>query len=439
MWAPNDEWARQQAGPLAPALDWVSSRFGPVTHLERVRLGRPDPAWWAYTADLARPLGQWFTLWPAGAAGTSISDGQALRRALGEIVERWVALNARPTETITVAPSALPLSGRFPRCRAEEDCPPAFRGLDAVGDPVAHVRMQRLDGGSDEWVPAGFLHLGYEPTPPEPQVTDPISTGLAFHTDLAKAIWSGLCEVVERDALMLFWQSRTPLSRIEFLGEPIPDSIDSRLWRLRRAGLTAHLFDMTTDAGIPAVFCVLTSERYPHVTVGASCHDDPVQTCDKAMDEAVSIRLVVHRHQDPRLWSSPGFSWVTDLYQHAAIYADGRINDALDFLLDHERALPFSAFRAREVGRPPGTLEDLRVVAKDWSDRGFTVLWSDLTSGDSRRMGHVVKVVVPEMVPLSQRFSARWLDTPRLVRYATTSLGRSPRYSDLARHPHPFA
>ena len=46
----------------------------------------------------------------------------------------------------------------------------------------------------------------------------PISTGCAAHTDIAAALLSGLCEVIERDAIALLWLQRMAVPRLSLDG-----------------------------------------------------------------------------------------------------------------------------------------------------------------------------------------------------------------------------
>lgn len=62
------------------------------------------------------------------------------------------------------------------------------------------------------------------------------------------------------------------------------------------------------------------------------------------------------------------------------------------------------------------------------------MLWTDVTVPEAAELGRVVKVIVPEMPPLSSDHRARWLGTPRLLRLAE-ALG----CSELKPLPHPFA
>jgi ribosomal protein S12 methylthiotransferase accessory factor len=364
----------------------------------------------------------------AGSAGTSLYPEEAAARANGELLERYSALNA-DVRGLTTTPTEL--SSRLPRCDIDEPCPPSFRSLDPRV-ALTHVEVERLADGARELLPAAYVHLGFLPTPPEPLVTMPISTGLAFRPALADAIWGGLCEVAERDAMMLSWWLRRGGREIDCADATAPDLL-RRLDRLSAEGLTARLYDITTDFRVPTVYCVLTGPDFPHLTVGAACRDDALLACTKAMDEAVSIRVAV-RGQGPSggIPSYTDFSWVERLEDHSRLYAQPGMDHALGFMGNDGPVLSYAEFAASDFWSPPADLEELRAMARRLATCGSTVLWTEVTSEDVATLGHTVKVVVPEMVPLSQSHRARWLATPRLVASMSADQELNP-------YPHPFA
>jgi ribosomal protein S12 methylthiotransferase accessory factor len=417
----------------------VDDRFGPLRNLHGRKLRPPEPGWWAYTCNLARsPVGLWFTPHPAGAAGTSIEAAEALDRLLGEAVERYSALNApSEAERISLLPAESVFLNRFPTCAAEEPCPEDFRCPNPE-IPLTHVPVQRLLDNRQLAVPAGYVHLNFQPQPPEPAITLPISTGLAFHEQFHQALWNGLCEVAERDALMLAWWTRRPLRPLDMSSADLPTPLWSRQKQLHTAGLTTYLFDMTWDFQVPTVFCILAAQRYPYFVAGAACRADPVAACSKALDEAVSARLCCPPLVRPAaLPSLEDFAWVRSLEQHAFLYAAWQATPALDFLLHSSApAVDFRDFVGRSWWRAPQDMTELVSIAAKLYAMGLSVLWTEVTAAEAVDFGHVVKVIVPEMIPLAIDHNARWLATPRLHRAAGLD---QPALNSFNPFPHPFA
>lgn len=418
-------------GSLAAITAWIDARFGLLGEVHCSRLGHPEPGWWYCGGALARyPVGNWFSPDPTSSAGTSTDREEALWRAVGEGIERYSALNA-PIEGIPATLRETGLAERLPVCAPDEPCPPSLRTLP-LDVPLTQMPVRRLADGREALVPAGFVHLNFHPEPPELLVTLPISTGLAFHTDLPTAIWSGLCEVAERDAVMSMWWRRAALPEIVCAGPDVPDAVADRIARLTHAGLQAHLFDMTTDFRVPSVFGVLLGERFPLVVVSAACRSDPVRACTKALDELVAMRLAMRGRRET----------VPDvphrLEDHALLYAHRGPGRAFDFLLDPggHAHIPFSEFAGQSWWEHPRDMTALAARARALTERGLTVFWTEVTAEEATGLGTVVKVIVPEMLPLSPDDAIRWLGTPRLLAQAGEPVARASRFNPF---PHPFA
>lgn len=416
----------------ARPLDLVDGRYGPILDVNRQRLGGSEPSWWLCTTSLARfPIGSPFNESPPTSAGTSIDLQHALRRAVGEALERYSALNASiPSERATLEESAF--VGGFPLCAPDEPCPPSFRS------PPQNVSLTqspalRLSTGERVLIPMALVSLDFRPDPSEPPVALPISTGIAFHPKLHEAIWRGLCEVVERDAVMTMWWLREFASELSFAGD-VPASIIERLERLEACGFEARVYDITTEIGIPTVFCVLCGDRFPRLVVGAATRADPADACCKALDEVVSMRIALQgpmaRHSSAREEAPLG------LVEHARLYADERDHPAFDFLLRCERSVLSYHVFARRGRRVPQDFDELAEIAEEFARDDLSVLWANVTSADVAPFGFVVRVVVPELVPLSPDDRIRWLATPRLLRRAGLETATRAAFNP---HPHPFA
>jgi ribosomal protein S12 methylthiotransferase accessory factor len=109
-----------------------------------------------------------------------------------------------------------------------------------------------------------------------------------------------LCEVIERDAQML-WNLRTDDeqdgTRIDLATIDDPDCC-SVLDRFERADMVVAVWDMTSDSGLPAFRCRII-ERTAHplrplfAADGAGCHPVRVVALLRALTEAAQSRLTV--------------------------------------------------------------------------------------------------------------------------------------------------
>src|SRR4029077_10929338 len=106
---------------------------------------------------------------------------------------------------------------RLPQCSASERRRAAAAFILRAPDPDREelwIRGYSLTHERPLWVPLTATYLGL-PLPITDHLMFPLSTGLAAGTSFRQAILSGLCEVIERDSLALFWLHQLPVPRID--------------------------------------------------------------------------------------------------------------------------------------------------------------------------------------------------------------------------------
>ena len=149
---------------------------------------------------------------------------------------------------------------------------------------------------SDElvWVPYELVHADYtvERAVEEGNFITS-SNGLASGNHLLEAISHGICEVVERDAAVL-WRLLPPeaqrATRIDLA--TVDDAACCEvLERYERAGIAVSVWEMTSDVGIPSYRCTIEegSQRPPRVVrgfLGQGCHPDRTIALLRALTEA---------------------------------------------------------------------------------------------------------------------------------------------------------
>jgi len=233
------------------------------------------------------------------------------------------------------------------------------------------------------------------------------------------------------------WWCRDHVSEI-VVDRKAPEFLKERMDRLRHVDLEGHLFDISTDLRVPTVFAVIRGARVPYFVVGAACHEDPATACAKALDEAVSGRVASRfKGWTGTVSSLTGFDWVQRLEHHMLLYANWRDTPGFEFLLRNANDRhPFEVFANQDWMSPPTTMTALKKLAVSLKGAGLDVLWADLTSEEAEPFGTVVKVFIPQMVPLSQDHRVRWLASPRLNRRRSNQAATGDGFNPL---PHPFA
>jgi len=201
--------------------------------------------------------------------------------------------------------SSHPLVGvdRLPRTAASAYHPDA---------PLLWIEGRELLTGTPRWVPYEMVHTAY--TVPRPTGTGCFlasSNGLASGNHLLEAISHAICETVERDAATLH-SVRAPQDAaarlIDLRTVDDPGCLEA-LGRLDRAGMSAAVWDITSDVGIPAFSARIAERRQPPAVPafdaeGMGCHPDRNVALLRALTEAAQSRLgyISGARDDPSGW-----------------------------------------------------------------------------------------------------------------------------------------
>lgn len=167
-----------------------------------------EPRWKIATLFLGgQPVGVLDTQRHAFAAGASIDGGEAIARGVGEALELYCAFNYFQLENSVI--SEVDCGKDYIRCAGFEESPIAFK--DASGLPaIEHALAIRLEDMRQELLPYETLYLGFLKEDTTRLFSSPISTGCAFHTSFVAALYNGILEELERDALMRWWHAGFP-------------------------------------------------------------------------------------------------------------------------------------------------------------------------------------------------------------------------------------
>lgn len=371
-------------------------------------------------------------------AGGAIDADRARHIAIVETMERYSSCSWTEEELVWDTPAGLGEAAigpeRWPACSATELADPDC-GLIASDPrvPLRWVRGWSLTRGREVFVPAVLTYLNFPVRTPSEQFVNPISTGTAAHSDLREAVLGGLLEVIERDSIALTWLQRLRLPAVAV----DPSTLGEEVAEYHRVGtsteLETHLFDATTDYGVPTLYAVQTSQVDPELAqvVAATCDIDPQRALAKIYRELASLRIALRSHaRGPRAQEIKG----QDLTVVGGALADAELSmrHVFDFLLEGERPVhaldeigtltasrpaagsdsPDGAGGSADSAAGPDPLEQ---VVANLERAGAEAIVVDITTDEARQVGmHVIKALIPEAMPLSFSHHARYLATPRL-------------------------
>lgn len=379
----------------------------------------------ALTASVAdaRILGEW----PADrvSLGTSFGDpAQARIAAIGEGVERycgnWLP-EVLPHDELRVG-TADELRAEGETVIDEADLPgfadwqlsrPGFAYQRLLpSTPTLWARCDDHDGGS-VWMPDSLVHLNWRQSRFRslPRTHHLNYAGIATGAGFDDARDRGVIEVIERDALEVWWHLDGPTFGID------PATVPGLLDDLQGSSLRVWLVAMPSEFA-PAIGALVHDEERGLYAAGFSASLDPARAARKAVLEAVHTwiytqgcttadgwvfravaeglmakGLTLDFRADARYTVAAGsqFENVIDLGAHVQVWLDPEVHgEARRFQSPALGVRPLSAISTVTMGE---VYERLRA-------RGHRVLTRDLTTSDVRRTDlRVVRSIVTGLVP----------------------------------------
>ncbi|MEU9005183.1 YcaO-like family protein [Streptomyces sp. NPDC048551] len=375
-------------------------------------------------------------------AGGALDRETAAHLAAAESLERYSSCAWHPEDMIWATaselgedaippwewPSLSPTELSDPRCGLVPTDPRL---------PLRWVEGWSFSRGRKVYVPAVQVYLKCSPESAAERHVHPVSTGCATHTDPLAAVANGLLEVVERDSIALTWLQRLRLPRLEFDLDDLRPEHREYVERASSENIRTLLFDATTDLGIPVVYGVQLADHDQDLAqlVVATCDTDPGKAIAKLHREAASLRIALRSHAG-RHTNPEDPEDTVSVIGGALLAGKPDQRHRFDFLLEGDRTV--SSFSS--LARPAEGAAELPWLLERLSGAGCEVVVVDITTDEARQVGATaVRVMVPQLMPLSFAHRARYLAHPRLYT-APLAMGHPVHSEDgINPCPQPFA
>lgn len=386
----------------------VSFEAGLITYLSEVPMQASEAHVHIYIAEYQDPTVLCNTsvnkVPPATrqASGAGLQREDAIWSTIGEAIERYSSSNWMHLEQkIGVAsefPGALDFLAKSVYFSKEDYQDASFQYAKPDPNKVrSWLQGRSLSSGREYFVPSSCACMNYEAQQQHEIMDRGYSTGLASHTDLKRAIYAGLCEVIERDAFSSYWlaQAIPDMLAPSLLQEMAPIGL---LQELDRLGLKYRVFALRTDIEVPVITCSIQLSS-GGIATGASCN----LNCRKAIEKAIVEAMHTH-------------NWCLDMKRLGLVKEEkleiDDFPDHVSYYLKKERSDNYLWWKAepRILTSVPAewlNIEEdesdrLALLSAQVTERGFDPIWVDLTSPDVHELGfYVVKAFVPGLQPLS--------------------------------------
>lgn len=275
--------------------------------------------------------------------------------------------------------------------------------------PTEWTPVWSLTSGTRRLLPTSLLYFTPGGTAPDGLYAD--SNGSAAGSSREDALVQGFLEVVERDAVALWWYNRTRQAAVDVdaFDEPYAERMRAVCGRLRRE---VWVLDLTSDLGIPVMAALSrrTDKPAEDVIFGFGAHFDPRVALRRALTELGQLLpAVCHAGPD-------GTGYLLTDPEPLAWWRSATL--AGQPYLAPDPDLPARTPRSWNYVPRADLLDDVTAITALVADRGMELLVLDQTRPDLEVP--VVKVLVPGMRHFWARFApGRLYDVP-------VALGRLP-------------
>jgi ribosomal protein S12 methylthiotransferase accessory factor len=284
----------------------ISPLSGAVKSLTRVGGGDPQPHVYRAThsfgdggAAAVSRIGR------GNSSGKGTTDAQARASALCEALERYSGIargdEARRRATYqdlgdeAVHPGACMLysAAQYERRDVINARGSRFNRVPVPFDERAAIEwtpLWSLTRSAVRWLPTSYCYYGIS-VPAEARFCWADSNGCAAGNTLEEAILQGLMELVERDAVAIWWYNRLRRPAApDPSDEPYIHAIRKRYESL---GRTLWFLDLTSDLGVPAVTAVSADHAGGRVVLGFGAHLDARVALLRAATELNQMFVVI--------------------------------------------------------------------------------------------------------------------------------------------------
>ena len=253
-------------------------------------------------------------------------------------------------------------------------------------------------------VPAQLVYWTYALEEREPRLRETNTNGAGGYFSREGAILSGLYELIQRDAFVIFWLNSISPPKID--PASVPSEEFQELYQASiRYGFKVHCLNVTSDIGIPIFAVIIEDEtkNWPRLSMGMGCNIDPLKAINRALIEAWSIYD----------WLRPRTSY--SLNEPYIPFSDSRIGQSERCRL-FANPLFYEKVSFLLSGQQHSFSDSLSVVPSLNSEReemhylvkhiegfgdGYQVYAFEVKSSILSTLGyHSTRVIVPKLVPL---------------------------------------
>ncbi|MFH1503597.1 MAG: YcaO-like family protein [Candidatus Diapherotrites archaeon] len=315
-------------------------------------------------------------------------------KSLGEYLERYCLDN--PHQDFCFGPyNELKDSALNPSLFINfRDCDLGFRKNEYIekvkNSKLRWVKGKDISNNSEILIPAQLVYVDFN-FEDEPMIRPRVSTGAATNETLEEAFYSGIMENIERDSYMVSYLSKKQLPKIN-----LDRNFSEIVNYFRRYLLDLHVFETTSDLGIPSFMClnIDRTELGPAVSVGLKASLNPKEGILGSIRESQQVRNWIRN-----LWIQKGKPKISSVEDIKEVEDRGFYWYNIDKICELDYMLKSTSLKEfRDIN---SSVKDKKDIVRHLKDKKVDSYYVDLTAPAFKDAGFfVIKAINPQLHPL---------------------------------------
>jgi len=371
----------------------------------------------------------------------------ALSKAIGELLERYTLMSSRYDSPIRASYHDMrKRRGRTLNIFELNDFLPwqkeqTLRFKRDAQTPMHWVRGKTFDGRT-AYLPAQLVFWDYytEHDKEETILAQATTNGAAGHFSREEAILAGLLEHIQRDGFLIYWLNHLSPKIIDVaeVGDP---KVQEILTSMQRYGLEIYFLNTTSDITVPSITCTIVDRRTdePMLAMGASTGFNLEELIVHSADEALAVFNAAKRYpaytlpRDYRPFSDSTLGHTRRL----SVWRGKTMLERFSFFISGKCQCVEDFMGGKKCGDSPQEQLQYVVDTLHTKGSGYEIYLYEARHKVLKALGyHVVRTIVPQLIPLHLSEHLATLDSKRL-REVPGKLGLTPA-KELNPWPHPF-
>lgn len=258
-------------------------------------------------------------------------------------------------------------------------------------------------------IPSQLVYSKY-PLDKEKIIRIPISTGSAAHFNYKEALLNGLCELIERDNFSLYYLTQTSPKKINCKKDKKLNSLVENLQN--NLDIEIAILDFSYEFPTYSIGVVFINRKKSLISIGLSCNFEIQAAIESAIFEAYKTYLNLH---NPKNTPNIDFGDVATIFKkNKQFWIDKKPLQKIEFLFRGE-TVEINTYRLSSQLSTEKKIHLLSDQLKRNQYRMFVKRFNfHITSL------HIVKVIVPNLIPLPLYIDIPYKKTLRIATFLQT-------------------